>query len=378
VCALIERALRAAGVMTGLFTSPHLVDFRERIRVGGRWADGERLEQRLAHIQGLAAGTDRTFFEVATALAFDHFAAEEVEWAVVEVGLGGRLDCTNVIAPAVAVITGIALDHTEILGDTLEAVAREKAGIIKRGIPVVTGVEQPEAAGIIAAEACERGAPLVPAWDRVRLGAATLGPSGARLEATAEPWGDLELEIGLRGRHQVENAVAALAALSLLARDVAIPARAVRDGFRSARWPGRLEPCPVEPRLWWDAAHNPDGASRLARAWVEDLRFPPPESVVFGASRDKDAESMLRNLRALAAGSRLIVTRARNERAIPADTLSGIASALEWDATALPDVPTAVRHALSGPGSDRVLLAGSLFAVGEAMEALGDTPGEWL
>ena len=140
VCAIIERVLREAGYRTGLFTSPHLVDFRERIRVTGRWADEAWLERALERIQALPAGQERTFFEVCTALAFGYFAAREVEWAVVEVGLGGRLDCTNVLAPEVSVITSIGLDHTEILGDTLEQIAAEKAGIVKPGVPVVCGV----------------------------------------------------------------------------------------------------------------------------------------------------------------------------------------------------------------------------------------------
>jgi len=149
VCAIVERVLREAGVRTGLFTSPHLVDFRERIRVGGHWADEGRLATRLEHIQGLPEGRDRTFFEVCTALAFDDFAARGVEWAVVEVGLGGRLDCTNVLEPEVTVITSIGLDHTEILGEGLERVAAEKAGIVKPGVPLVCGVDEEPARGVI-------------------------------------------------------------------------------------------------------------------------------------------------------------------------------------------------------------------------------------
>ena len=138
-CALIERALRASGIRTGLFTSPHLVDFRERIRVSGQWADDTRLAQRLEYVQSLPAGKDRTFFEVCTALGFDDFAARGVEWAVVEVGLGGRLDTTNVLDPEVCAITSIGLDHTEILGDTVEAIARgSSAGASTTGTPGFT------------------------------------------------------------------------------------------------------------------------------------------------------------------------------------------------------------------------------------------------
>src|SRR5262249_14608499 len=135
VCALVERVLRAAGHRTGLFTSPHLVDFRERMRVSGHWIDADRLERRLDHIRSLPESRDRTFFEVTTALGFDAFAADDIEWAVVEVGLGGRLDTTNVLCPEITAITRIGLDHTEILGDTIEAIANEKAGIVKTGVP---------------------------------------------------------------------------------------------------------------------------------------------------------------------------------------------------------------------------------------------------
>jgi dihydrofolate synthase/folylpolyglutamate synthase len=379
VCALIERALRASGIRTGLFTSPHLVDFRERIRVAGRWADAERLDRRLDLIQGLPASPDRTFFEVTTALGFDAFAAADVEWAVVEVGLGGRLDTTNVLRPAVAVITRVGLDHTEILGTTLEAVAAEKAGIIKPGVPVVAATQDPRVIAVLDATARERGAPLVLARDRVRCGRHVLGPKGARFAVEVEPWGALELEIGLRGRHQLENAAAALAALAVLAEDTpVITAETVRLGFAAARWPGRLEPCPGEPRLWWDGAHNPDGVVDLTRAWREDLGFDPPAAIVLAVSRDKDTAPMLAALRALAPRAHLVVTRADDERALAAEALKERAARAGWEVEAAPDVAAAVRAALVAAKTGRVLLAGSLFAVGEAMEAMGGAPGEQL
>jgi dihydrofolate synthase/folylpolyglutamate synthase len=379
VCALIERVLRACGIRTGLFTSPHLVDFRERIRVSGRWADAEPLERRLDDIQALPASPDCTFFEVATALGFDAFAAAGVEWAVVEVGLGGRLDTTNVLRPAVAVITRVGLDHTEILGTTLEAVAVEKAGIVKPGVPVVAATQDPRVVAVLERIARERGAPLVLARDRVRCGRRALGPEGTRFTVEAEPWGALDLEVGLRGRYQLDNASAALAALALLADDIpAISADAVRRGFAAARWPGRLEPCPGQPRLWWDGAHNPDGMDHLARTWREDLGFDPPAAIVLAVSRDKDVVAMLGALRALAPRARLVATRAADERALAPAALKERASQAGWDAETAPDVPSAVRAALAAARRGRVLLAGSLFAVGEAMEAMGGAPGEQL
>ncbi len=378
VCAFIERVLRAANVCTGLFTSPHLVDFRERVRVDGEWADEARLARRLALVQKMKDGKDRTFFEVCTALAFDDFAARGVEWGVVEVGLGGRLDCTTVLEPTLTVITSVGLDHTELLGDTLEKVAAEKAGIVKPEVPLVSAVEEPAAARVIERVAAECDAPLVLATERAAVVLRAAGPDGLRFAADAPPWGTLELETGLRGRHQLENARTALAALSALAESgVEIPADAVVEGFAEARWPGRLEPCPTEPRLWWDGAHNRDGFRALARAWREDLGFAPPRAVVLALSRDKDALAIARVVKEFAPAARLLVTRSRNERALPAEELAHRASEAGLAPEPAPDVRRAIESALAA-GGGHVLLAGSLFAVGEAMEAWGGAPGEWL
>ncbi len=377
VCALVERVLRAAGVRTGLTTSPHLVDFRERIRVDGRWASEDALAARLDAIQALPAGADRTFFEVATALAFDHFARERVDWAVVEVGLGGRLDCTNVLAPEVCAITSIGLDHAEILGESHEAIAAEKAGILKPGVPCVSGVEHDTASPVIARIARERGAPIVQARDVVQVTEAQLGPWGTRLAVEVEPWGAFRLSLALRGRHQVENARVALAVLrELTQRGVAISLDAVRAGFTAARWPGRLEPCPTVRRLWWDGAHNLDGVRRLAQAWHDEMHMEPPVAIVFAVARDKDARGMLARLHALAPTAALWVTRTRSERAADPDVLAGLATALGFDVRVAADVPGGVQAALDHRPDGRVLLCGSLFGVGEAMRTLGGAPGE--
>jgi dihydrofolate synthase/folylpolyglutamate synthase len=344
--ALIERALREAGHRTGLFTSPHLVDFRERIRVNGRWADEQRLFETLERIEALPAGTNRTFFEVATALGFLWFAEQGVEWAVVEVGLGGRLDTTNVIAPDVCVITSIGLDHTEILGATIAAIAREKAGIAKPGVPVVVGALDPEAAAAIAETAARAGAPLVrapePAADGAPFARLNSGVARAALEA-------------------------------LRARGVAIPERTIESGFALARWPGRFERCPGEPRLWWDGAHNPDGARALAGV---ARGVAPFGALVLALSRDKDAGAMLDALAPLAESRALIATRSRNARAMPAGDLAAAARARGWSVRESDDVAAACRAALALPSDRPVLLAGSLFAVGEAMAVFGGAPGE--
>jgi dihydrofolate synthase/folylpolyglutamate synthase len=378
VCALVERVLRAAGVRTGLFTSPHLVDFRERIRVSGRWADESFLEARLEHIQSLPVGADRTFFEVCVALAFETFAAREVEWAAVEVGLGGRLDSTNVVAPAVCAITSVGLDHTEILGDTIEQVASEKAGILKPGVPVVTAAGMdPAALGVIERAAGERGCPRVEA---ARVEAVSAGAASLVARASDTPWGPLTLEAPhLRGSFQAANLALALGTLAvLLERGVAIPAEAVVRGVRETRWPGRFEPCAREPRLWWDAAHNPQGVSALAEAW-RGCALPAPRAIVLAVSSDKDVSSMVAALSPLAGGAVVFATRSRSGRALEPGGVAHAAAAAGFASRIAPDVESACRDALAYAGAQGlVLLTGSLFAVGEAMEAFGGAPGEWL
>ena len=377
VCALVERVLRAAGHRTGLYTSPHLVDFRERIRVNGRWADTAALDAGLDAIEALPHAAERTFFEVATALAFRQFALERVEWAVVEVGLGGRLDSTNVLGPAVTAITSIGLDHTELLGTTHAEIAAEKAGILKPGVPVVSAVEHDVAASVVARRAAEVGAPLRVARDVAEVSVAQQGEWGTRLAAECAPWGRFQLQMRLHGGHQLENARTALVVLSeLAAGGVRVTLDALREGFAQARWPGRLEPCPAEPRLWWDGAHNLDGLRRLCSAWTADLGFPPPAAIVFAAGRDKDARAMLTRLRAFAPDAALLVTRTHNERALTAEELGALAVSAGLEAEQAASVPQAIPSALASAGDGRVLLCGSLFAVGEAMAVMGGAPGE--
>jgi dihydrofolate synthase/folylpolyglutamate synthase len=396
VCAVIERVLRAAGLRTGLYTSPHLVDFRERIRVEGVWADEDWLERALDRIEALSEGRDRTFFEVATALGFLYFAEREVEMAVVEVGLGGRLDSTNVITPDLCVITPIALDHTEILGDTVERIAAEKAGIVKPGVPVICDDGDPRALAVIAAAGRERGAPVVPlraAWN-------VPTPAGAQARSEASPldlfvaseplldpdgivwpvdhaeWGPLRLHSPLRGRHQLRNLQLALTAVALWARnDAALNPRTVSEGVARARWPGRLEPCPSEPRLWWDGAHNVAGVRALLSAWSDDLGLDPPGAVVLALSRDKDAAWILDAIAERIPAARVVATRTRNARALDPRALDEAARAAGRPVEVADTVPGAIDRALEIAGMERVLLTGSLFAVGEAMEVRGGAPG---
>jgi dihydrofolate synthase/folylpolyglutamate synthase len=377
VCALVERVLREAGHRTGLFTSPHLVDFRERIRVAGRWADRRWLERRLAHLQSLPQGRDRTFFEIATALAFEYFATRRVEIAVVEVGLGGRLDCTNVVVPEVAAITSIALDHTEILGDTLEKIAAEKAGIVKEGVPVVINVPERPARQVVEWQAARVRATVVPVT-RVWTHVSQIRGGRARRwsELDASPWNE-RLRLRVSPSFQPENIATAVEVLAgLRGQGWKISATALKRGLEKARWPGRFEPCRREPRLWWDGAHNPAAIRGLIAQWLAH-HDRPPAVIVLALSRDKDAAAILGLLRDGFPGARLVATRTRSERAADFEILGGLAAVAGFAAETAPDIVNATYRALASAGPDgRVLVTGSLFAVGEAMAEFGGAPGE--
>jgi len=343
-CALIERVLREAGYRTGLYSSPHLIDFRERIRVAGHWVDQSWLEAALDRIESLPESQDRTFFEVATTLGFLYFAEREVEIAVVEVGLGGRLDCTNVLTPLVSVITSIGLDHTEILGDTLERIAYEKGGILKPGVPATYPAVRGEARRVLDSIAQENGVPVRPP-----------GP----VEEGEDP-----------------NQACARSALGVLdaCRGLSVPPGVIQSGFDLARWPGRFERCQNQPRLWWDGAHNPQGIAHLAKQW-RARGVPSPAGVVLAVSRDKDVAAMIAELRAAFEPARLIATRSHSERAADPAAIAAEARRQGAEAETAPDVRLAVERALAREEEGEVLLTGSLFAIGEAMEAWGGAPG---
>jgi dihydrofolate synthase/folylpolyglutamate synthase len=349
-CAMAEAALRAAGHRTGLHASPHLVRFNERIRIDGEEIADAGLEAAAAEIRRACPWHDAggpgdrlTYFEFATLLAFVHFARRRVDVAVVEVGLGGRLDATSAATPRVAAVARIGLDHVQLLGDTVEAIAREKAGIFKAGIPAVVHAQQPPGAlEVLRAEAARAGAPfhVAPAaWDG---------------------------EVGLAGPHQRGNAALAGAALGLLdAAGVRVPPAAVAAGIAGARWPGRLE---TLGGVLLDGAHNPDGAAALAAA-LGALYPGRPVELVFGVLADKAADGMIEALapavrafhlvappspRALAPDSYVDRVRARR----PAHVHGSVEEAL-----------ACARRAASDGAL--VAVAGSLYLVGAARPLLG-------
>ncbi len=378
VTAIVARALHLAGLRTGRYTSPHLLDLSERFTI-----DGTPVSQTdmVDAVETVRAAVERlqvrgvlevhpTFFEVTTAVGFELFRRHRVDIAVCEVGLGGRLDATNVLLPVACAITSIGFDHEQYLGHTLREIAAEKAGIIKPGITVVVGPVVPEAAGAIAARATEHAAPLIWAMDGVTAGPVTTLPSGRQRFALRTPMRDYgEVELALGGLHQVTNAVVAVRLLEQVETSgVRIGAGAVVDALASVQWPGRLEQItlPDGRVALLDAAHNAAGAEALA-AHLDLLGDTRP--LVFAAMRDKDVTAMIRVLAPRA--SRIVVTRASNPRSTePAELAVLIRRTMPGVQVEVADTPgDALARAWAA--HPRIVVAGSIFLLADVMKELG-------
>jgi len=358
----LAAALRAGGARVGLTTSPHLVRFAERFVVDGVAVPDGAVQATLARVRPPAERLGATFFEIVTALALALFADAGVDTAVLEVGLGGRFDATNVVAPALSLITGVALDHVGVLGDTVERIAHEKAGILRAGVPAWTGASG-EALGALRSEAQTRGVRLRTLEQDVRLTVADRGWEGLDLELRT-PFGAVEASTPLVGRHQARNVALALVG----AAELGVPLEAAARGAAEARWPGRLERVRYGGRwLILDGAHNPEAAAALARALASlEGRVP---ALVLGVSADKDVTGVVSALAGVA--ERIVATRAiSSPRAMAPDALARVAGAAAVAADPTQALRLAARWA--GPGG-AVVVAGSLFLVGEVRAlALGE------
>jgi dihydrofolate synthase/folylpolyglutamate synthase len=374
-CRMIESVLSAAGYHTGLYTSPHLHTFRERIQVSGNLIERNTVAALVDELEPhIAAAPGLTYFEIVTAMGLLYFARQQVEIAVVEVGLGGRLDATNVVTPQVSVITSLSYDHTAWLGNTLAQIAFEKAGIVKPGVPVVSAPQQPEALDVIERTCAERKSPLV------LIGRDWLYAPG-RIEADGQWFARVRPDwyksfaprpefywIPLLGRHQIVNATAALAALDVLrSQRLSIGPDAVERGLREARWLARMEVLSREPLVVTDGAHNGESAQRLQAAlqeWFPNCKW----TLIFGASSDKDFDAMFDAL--LPVSSRVILTRAHSARAASPERLSERMSAHNVLSAIADSVADALDAALRWPSKDSgVIITGSLFIAAEAEEA---------
>ena len=374
VAAMVDRALTAAGYRSGRYTSPHLVDLAERFAIDGTPVDRDELGDVISDLRCVIEDlvdngrleAQPTFFEVTTAAAFELFRRHRVDAAVVEVGLGGRLDATNVITPAVSAITSIGLDHQQYLGSTIEAIAFEKASIAKPGVPLVVGRMDARARRVIEETAARRRAETVSSAEGVEL--ERLSDRRIRLRTPSHDYGVLTL--GLAGDHQVDNALVAVRVLELLERSgLPVPPAAIASGLAAVQWPGRLDlrRLPDGREVLLDAAHNEDGARALAAFLSATERTPLP--IVFAVMRDKDATAMLRVLAPHA--DPLVLTKASNPRSADPRDLESAALAVRPDlVTEIAPTPAealdlAWRHAR------RIVVAGSIFLLGDVVQAIG-------
>jgi dihydrofolate synthase/folylpolyglutamate synthase len=366
--AMAASILQRDGYRVGLYTSPHLVDFRERIRVAGIPISEESVTELTARLRACVPESAATLFEFTTAMAFAHFATEGVEVAVVEVGMGGRFDATNVVTPLASVITNVALDHQEYLGETLAAIAFEKAGIIKDGVPVALGRLDSEAEAVVERVGQERGA------RRYRLGldfhAVGDPQAGFRYDGLERSYDNLTCP--LPGLHQLDNAGCALAILELAkAQGLRVTEQAVRNGLRAVAWAGRLERIDGRPTLLLDGGHNPAAAKALA-VYLRRYREEHPEArliLVVGMMRDKDRGGFLNTLLPLT--DELVLTQAQLPRAATVNELesSVIGTRLPIHRAPLPADALAKARGLAQP-DDLICLTGSLILVGEVKAIL--------
>lgn len=373
VASIIHSVLVASGIRTGLFTSPHLVCFRERIRSNGYCISREELCEIVNDIKGAIIASGASFFEACTAIAFEYFKRKSIEVAVVEVGMGGRLDSTNVLKPVVSCITSIDYDHTEYLGKTLSKIAFEKAGIIKPGVPVVCGRMSSSAKKAIARVASQNNCQDY--WlDRDASGrVVSLGIEGSKFEYHGLEK-DLKLSTNLAGLHQIDNASLAVLALEVATRQgLSISRSAIEKGVRNARWPGRLEVINQNPFIVVDAAHNISGVKALVET-LRRLDF-KPDIILFGVLRDKDFRKMIKLLASLT--KRFVFTKPNSPRALPLRKLAEAANQIGLTYLTTSSVDKAVSQACSAASTDgRIMVCGSIYLIGDVMRVLGNDPCE--
>lgn len=366
VAAMIAAMLRAAGRRTGLYTSPHLVSFRERIRVDGQPIAEDAVADAVDAVGTSVARLDASMFEATTAIALDHFAREQVEVAVLEVGLGGRLDSTTVGRPAATVLARIDLDHQAVLGPTLADIAAEKAAIIRSGV-AISARQEPEVAAIVHDRAVGAGIPLQVEGRDLHVRVRARGLEGQRIECAGPGFRLDDAPLALLGTYQPGNAVLAAAAAHVLG----VSEEAMRAGLGRVAWPGRFQVLGTGPWLVLDGAHNPGGTRALADSLAAFFPRERP-SLIVGISGDKDAAAMLRILAPLA--GRLVLTAAASPRALAPAALAARAPAgitVETAASVADALDT-----VSAEGWPRLTcVAGSLYAVGDALRHLaGDNP----
>jgi dihydrofolate synthase/folylpolyglutamate synthase len=366
VGALLESVLIKSGLKVGLYTSPHLVSLTERFRINRERIEKNEAVSLIKELRGVIGDKELpTFFELTTAMALIYFSRSGVDIGIVEVGMGGRLDATNVITPMVSVITSIGLDHREFLGNHIVDIAKEKGGIIKDGVDVVTGVSQPSIVRLFESRCKESSAPFWRIGHHVRyrrLPSGLLGYYGLRKRHK-------NLRLGLDGRFQFRNAALALLTLEILeTKGLTIPDKAVRSGLADPLWPGRLERVSSEPTIILDGAHNPSAMRSLAHAIKNDFDF-RQLIVVLGIMGDKDIANILKGILPLA--SKVLYTRATYHRAADPHILMEQGKRFGKTGEVHVTIPAAIDRARNlADKEDLILITGSLYTVGEAKSYL--------
>ena len=368
-CALIASGMRAAGLRVGLYTSPHLLDYTERIQIDFTPVAHEDLAALVEQIKPVVAGIPKlTTFEITTALAFMYFAQQHVDAAVIEVGLGGRLDATNVIFPKVSVITSLSYDHMAVLGNTLAQIAGEKAGIIKPGVPVISAPQKDEALDVLIKTVAERNSPFTLVGRDITFQGLrqTLDGQSLKVRNGEEVY---TFRIPLLGSHQVQNAAVAAAALwTLRTQRIGIPDEAIQRGFAEVKWPARFEVVRREPPVIFDSAHNQDSFARLREA-LDDY-FPGRQVyLVFGASEDKNIPGMFTEIQPVV--RQMLICKSFHPRALDPEEIQDLAEQAGIPNEIVPSVEEAFARALAMSEKDGsiVLSAGSMFVTAEVMAA---------
>ena len=367
VASALATILQQAGYKTGLYTSPHLVRFNERILINQRQISNKAVVAAYERVRSVHSGSRQpTFFEFATAMALEEFGRQAVDWAIIETGMGGRLDATNILRPGLTIITNISLEHSDYLGDTLAQIAGEKAGIIKNRTPVVTGTRQPTARKVIEAAAAKLSAPVYRLGRDFRV---RRRPGGKfNYYGLDHQWKNLQT--GLAGDFQVDNSALVLAGCEVLKRKgVAINDRHIEKGLISNRWPGRIETIATDPLIILDGAHNLVAARNLA-IYLKENHAGRPITLVIGILDDKPYRRMLKFL--LPTCKRVVFTQPKIGRALPAEKLAAAAAGTKVEIEILTDVQSAIQRAIDSlPANGMICVAGSLYVVGEAKEAFG-------
>ena len=363
--AMLSAVLTRIGIQVGLYTSPHLVRFNERFRINDQDVGDCGIMDVFLRVKDVVDEREPpTFFEMTTAMALCLFAERGVDWAILEVGMGGRLDATNVIQPQITIINNVAFDHQEFLGFTLGRIAREKAGIIKQGVPLITAVKQPVALAVIKERCSALAAPCYRVGQQIKVRSRGKG----RFSYRGLKWRLDNLQLPLAGRHQLLNAATALGALEVLKEmgRLHLTTEQVQEGLSKTRWPGRLEWFSEHPPVLLDGAHNNAGIVSLRKALQEEYTY-KRLIIVLGIMADKDLWGMLHRLAPLA--DHIILTRPRYERAAEPESLREMAGEFANRTELIRSVRQALERAMTmATSEDLVVVTGSLYFIGEVKE----------